>query len=81
MRRNNNRDDRQKQGLRVEVRNGDVNFALRKFKKKIQEDGILQELRERQHFTKPSEKRKKAKAAGRARWLKKLRNKANEQGY
>ncbi len=80
MRRNNNRDDRQKQGLRVEVRNGDVNFALRKFKKKIQEDGILQELRERQHFTKPSEKRKKAKAAGRARWLKKLRNKANEQG-
>jgi|TARA_B100001094_G_C17653719_1_gene540873 small subunit ribosomal protein S21 len=81
LRRNNNRDDRQKQGLRVEVRNGDVNFALRKFKKKIQEDGILQELRERQHFTKPSEKRKKAKAAGRARWLKKLRNKANEQGY
>lgn len=81
MRRNNNRDERQKQGLRVEVRNGDVNFALRKFKKKIQEDGILQELRERQHFTKPSEKRKKAKAAGRARWLKKLRNKANEQGY
>lgn len=80
MRRNNNRDERQKQGLRVEVRNGDVNFALRKFKKKIQEDGILQELRERQHFTKPSEKRKKAKAAGRARWLKKLRNKANEQG-
>tara|TARA_Y100000385_G_scaffold91992_1_gene94958 strand:- start:1425 stop:1667 length:243 start_codon:yes stop_codon:yes gene_type:complete len=80
LRRNNNRDDRQKQGLRVEVRNGDVNFALRKFKKKIQEDGILQELRERQHFTKPSEKRKKAKAAGRARWLKKLRNKANEQG-
>jgi small subunit ribosomal protein S21 len=81
LRRNNNRDERQKQGLRVEVRNGDVNFALRKFKKKIQEDGILQELRERQHFTKPSEKRKKAKAAGRARWLKKLRNKANEQGY
>jgi ribosomal protein S21 len=31
----------------------------------------MQELRERSHYTKPSEKRAKAKAAGRARWLKK----------
>ena len=61
-----------KKGLRVEVRNNDVNFALRKFKKKVQEDGILQELRDRQHYVKPSEVKKKAKAAGRARWLKKL---------
>ena len=59
------------QGLAVEVRNNDVNYALRKFKKKVQEAGILQELRERQQYTKPSEKRKKAKAAARARWLKK----------
>jgi small subunit ribosomal protein S21 len=67
-----NRDNQAKQGLTVEVRNGDFNYALRKFKKKVQEDGILQELRERQHYVKPSEIRKKAKAAGRARWLKKL---------
>lgn len=67
----NNKETRVKTGLTVEVRNGDFNFALRKFKKKVQEDGILQELRERQHFEKPSLKRKKAKAAGRARWLKK----------
>lgn len=66
-----NRDNQIKSGLTVEVRNGDFNYALRKFKKKVQEDGILQELRERQHYTKPSEVRKKAKAAGRARWLKK----------
>lgn len=58
-------------GLYVEVRNNDINFALRKFKKKIQEAGLMQELRERSHYTKPSEKRAKAKAAGRARWLKK----------
>ena len=67
----NNNEPRVKTGLTVEVRNGDFNFALRKFKKKVQEDGILQELREREHFVKPSLKRKKAKAAGRARWLKK----------
>ena len=64
-------------GLSVEVRNGDFNFALRKFKKKVQEDGILQELRLREFFEKPSLKRKKAKAAGRSRWLKKL-EKMNE---
>jgi len=64
--------DKDKKGLYVEVRNNDINWALRKFKKKVQEDGVLQEYKERQFYTKPSEKRKKAKAAGRARWLKKL---------
>jgi small subunit ribosomal protein S21 len=68
----NNNDDPFIKGLKVEVRNGDVDFALRKFKKKVQEAGILQELRERQQYEKPSMKRKKAKAAARARWLKKL---------
>ena len=70
MRQNNNNQERR--GLSVEVRNGDVNFALRKFKKKIQEDGILQELRAREFYEKPSITRAKAKKAGRARWLKKL---------
>lgn len=70
MRQNNNKDA--PRGLCVEVRNGDFNKALRLFKKKVQEAGILQELREREHYTKPTEKRKKAKAAGRARWLKKM---------
>ena len=59
-------------GSRVEVRNNDVTRALRKFKKQMQEDGILQELRQREFFEKPSIKRKKAKAAARSRWLKKL---------
>lgn len=59
-------------GSRVEVRGNDFTKAFRRFKKKMQEDGILQELRERQYYEKPSMKRKKAKAAARARWLKKL---------
>lgn len=59
-------------GLGVEVRNDDVNGALRKFKKKVQDSGILQELREREFYEKPTAKRKKAKAAARSRWLKKL---------
>ena len=69
MRQKNNFD---KKGLSVEVRNGDFNFALRKFKKKVAEDGVLQELRQREYYEKPSIKRAKAKKAGRARWLKKV---------
>ena len=72
MRHSKGNTDHSKRGLSVEVRNGDVNFALRKFKKKIAEDGVLQELRQREFYEKPSIKRAKAKKAGRARWLKKL---------
>ena len=75
-----NKPEQIKSGLTVEVRNGDFNFALRKFKKKVQEAGVIQELRERQHYVKPSEKRKKAKAAGRARWLKKQRKDQEDRG-
>ena len=67
-------------GRSVEVKNGDVGKALRKFKRKIQDDGILQTVRERQHYEKPSETRKKAKAAARARWMKKQR-KLNETDF
>jgi small subunit ribosomal protein S21 len=77
--RTNNGPKPQPQGLSVEVRNNDINFALRKFKKKVQESGLLQELRERTHYVKPSEKRAKAKAAGVARWKKK-QAKASELG-
>ena len=83
MRRNRNdkfrHSDKDRKGLNVEVRNNDVNWALRKFKKKVQEDGVLQEYKERQFYTKPSEKRKKAKAAGRARWLKKLEKQLEQE--
>jgi len=76
----NNNYDKKKSGLSVEVRNGDFNKALRIFKKKVTEAGIIQEIRERQHYVKPSEQRKKAKAAGRARWLKKVRTMESEFG-
>lgn len=68
-------------GLRVEVRNGDVNQALRRFKKKVTEDGVLQEVRDRSEYTKPSIKRARAKAAGRARHLKRIEKRKNDLGY
>ena len=67
------REPRAKQGLKVEVRNNDINSAWRKLKRLLQDEGVLQEFRDRKHYTKPSEKRARAKAAGRARWMKKKR--------
>lgn len=50
---------------RQEKRPGEsIDSVLRKFKRKIKNDGILQELRKREFFEKPSDaKKRKAKAA------------------
>ena len=50
--------------MRVEVRNGNVDQAIRGLKKKLQQDGLFNELREREFFTSRSEKRRREKAAG-----------------
>ena len=47
----------------VEVRNGNVDQAIRVLKKKLQQDGLFNELREREFFTSRSEKRRRSKAA------------------
>jgi small subunit ribosomal protein S21 len=60
-------------GLYVEVKDGNVNVALRKFKKKVDESGLLVEVVKRQHFEKPTTEKKRKKGAARARWLKKIR--------
>jgi small subunit ribosomal protein S21 len=59
-------------GLKVEVVNDQVEKALRKFKKKVQESGLLQDLREREFYEKPTTARKKAKSQARRRWQKKV---------
>ena len=33
--------------------------ALRRFKKKIEQEGILREIRDRKHYEKPSERKRK----------------------
>lgn len=61
-------------GKKVIVQDGNVEKALRKFKKKISEDGILQELQNRQFYTKPAVKRKIAKGQAVKRWERYLQN-------
>jgi len=63
-------------GNKVTVVNDNVEKALRKFKKKVAESGLLQDLRERETYEKPTTRRKKAKNAAIRRWKKKL---ADEQ--
>jgi small subunit ribosomal protein S21 len=58
----------------VRVVDGNVEKALRKFKKKIQESGLLEELRARETYEKPTTERKRKKGAARARWRKQLRS-------
>ncbi len=48
--------------MKIEVRNNNVEKALRVMKKKMKRDGVFQELKDRQYYQKPSEiKREKAK--------------------
>jgi small subunit ribosomal protein S21 len=59
-------------GLRVEV--GDnFNSALRKFKKKIDDSGLLEDLRAKMAYEKPTTERKRKKGAAKARLRKRLR--------
>lgn len=63
-----------KKGRRVQVHDGNWEKALRKLKKKISESNLLQEVRERQEFVKPTAKRKIAKSQAVRRWKKHLRD-------
>jgi small subunit ribosomal protein S21 len=53
--------------------NENINQALRRFKKKIDESGLIEDLRNRESYIKPTTRRKKAAASAKARWQKKLR--------
>lgn len=59
-------------GNTVIVQNDNVEKALRKFKKKVLESGLLRELRDREFYEKPTTARKKAKSAAKNRWRKKI---------
>jgi len=45
--------------------NESLDQALKRFKKQLQQSGILKEAREHEHYEKPSDKKRKAEAARR----------------
>lgn len=58
------------------VKDDNVERALRKFKKKIAESGLLNELRDREFYEKPTTARKRKKSAAANRWRKRLADQA-----
>ena len=44
--------------LKIPVVKGNLNRALKQFKRKFRDTKVLKELRERQYYTKPSKKRR-----------------------
>ena len=50
---------RDKMTIEVQVRNNNVEKAIRVLKKKIQKDGMMRELRQRQYYEKPTLKRQR----------------------
>lgn len=57
--------------IEVDVR-GDIEYAIRQLKKKLQMDGIKRELKRREYYEKPSVKRRRKQAEAK-RKLNKLR--------
>jgi len=67
--------------ITVEVRGGNLEKALRVLKKKVQKAGIINQIRDKKYFSKPSEiKRERAKE--RSKIIRKMQ-KANDEmlGY
>lgn len=61
-------------GRKINVADGNMEKALRKFKKLITDFGLLQEVKDRQEYVKPTVKRKLAKNQAKKRWQKYLRD-------
>ena len=61
-------------GRRVEVRDGNVDKALRKLKKKVEAAGTLKDLQNKEFYTPPSVTRLREKAAAKKRWEKYLKS-------
>lgn len=67
--------------ITIEVRRGNVEQAMRVLKRKVQKEGIIKELRERQYYEKPSAKKRRKKKENIAN-VKKLKKKLERlRGY
>jgi small subunit ribosomal protein S21 len=64
--------------VEVQVRDNNVDQALRALKKKMQREGLYREMRMRRHYEKPSEKRAREKAEAIRRY-RKLQRKRRER--
>ena len=59
--------------ITVEVRNGNLEKAMRVLKKKVMKEGIIKEVRRRQYYQKPSEIKREKKKEGIKNFKKKMK--------
>jgi small subunit ribosomal protein S21 len=68
-------------GLKVEVKNNNVEKAMRILKKKLLKEGVMRLYKMKQTYEKPSEKRVRRAKEMRANYLKKQKELKNLRGY
>ena len=59
---------KEQRGLRVDVRNNNVEWALKKLKRMVKESGQILELKKRDYYEKPSAVKREKKSAQAARY-------------
>ena len=52
---------KEKKGIRVDVRNNNVEWALKKMKRMVKDSGMILELKKRSYYKKPSAERREKK--------------------
>ena len=68
-------------GIKIDVRNGNLEQALRVLKKKVQKEGVLKLYCEKQVYEKPSAKKRRKKKEGIANFKKKQKKLKMIRGY
>ena len=66
--------------MKVEVRNNNVDKAIQIMKKKLQQDGLFNILREREFYESKGSKRRKTKAASIRRQQREIKKRKEELG-
>ena len=67
------RKKREQKGLRIDVRNNNVEWALKKLKRMVKDSGMILELKKRSYYKKPSAEKRETKN------MQKLRYKYNNE--
>jgi len=63
----------------VNVRENNVEQALKVLKKKMQREGVFREMKLRRHYEKPSERRAREQSESQRRWRKLERKKRSQE--
>ena len=67
--------------MSIEVRNNNIEQAIRVLKKKLQNEGFFNELRKREFYESKGEKERRKRSAGKRRAYKALEKRQQEQGF